>query len=86
MIEPKDAKHIAETLGNNLIGVSHDTKNFAKLPDRYWGYYARGHDSKGIFGVIVTYSEDAEDVDELIALYEKWAEESLKKRTAEKLR
>ncbi len=76
MIEPKDAKDIVETLGNNLIGVSHDEKNFSKLPDTYWGYFARGHDAKGTFGVIVTYSEDGRDVDEMIATYEKWAKEN----------
>jgi len=73
VIEAKDAKNVAEVLGNNLIGVSHDSKNFVRLPDKYWGYYARGHDSKGAFGIIVTYSEDADDVDRLLAMYEEWA-------------
>lgn len=74
MIDPKDAKDVAETLGNNLIGVAHDSKNFEKLPDNYWGYFARGHDANGAFGVIITYSEDKEDVDALISMYEEWAE------------
>ena len=72
MIEQNDAKKVVEVIGNNLIGVSHDSKNFVKLPDSFWGYFARGHDKKGIFGVIVTYSEEGKDVDELIKMYEKW--------------
>ena len=78
MIEQSDAKKIAEVIGNNLIGVSHDSGSFRKLPDSYWGYFARGHDSKGAFGVIVTYSEDVSDVDTLIKMYEKWAEKNKK--------
>ena len=73
MINQDDAKKVAEVIGNNLIGVSHDSKNFAKLPDSFWGYFARGHDKKGTFGVIVTYSEEGSDVDELIKMYEQWA-------------
>ena len=73
MIEKVDAKKVVEVIGNNLIGVSHDSSSFAKLPDTYWGYFARGHDTKGAFGVIVTYSEDMADVDELIKMYENWA-------------
>ena len=80
VLEPRDARHVAETLGNNLIGVSHDAKNFARLPDRYWGYYARGHDSKGAFGIIVSYSEDADDVDNLLAMYEKWTADNKQRR------
>ena len=72
MIEKEDAKKVAESLGNNLIGVSHDEKNFIKLPDSYWGYYARGHHKEGTFGVILTYSEKESDVDALIEMYEKW--------------
>lgn len=72
MIEKEDAKKVAEVIANNLIGVSHDSNNFAKLPDNFWGYYARGHDKKGVFGIIVTYSENTEDVDNLIASYEEW--------------
>lgn len=73
MIEQSDAKKVVEVIGNNLIGVSHDSNNFKKLPDSYWGYFARGHDNKGTFGVIVTYSENSHDVDELIKTYEEWA-------------
>lgn len=76
VIEKSDAKKIAKVIGNNLIGVSHDAGNFQKLPDNYWGYFARGHDSKGAFGVIVTYSEDTKDVDTLIKMYEEWAEKN----------
>jgi len=76
MIEKEDAKKVVEVIGNNLIGVSHDSNSFQKLPDSFWGYFARGHDTKGTFGVIVTYSEDGNDVDELIDMYEKWAEKN----------
>ena len=76
MIESQDAKKVVEVIGNNLIGVSHDSNNFVKLPDSFWGYFARGHDKKGTFGVIITYSEDGKDVDELISMYEKWVEKN----------
>ncbi len=76
MIEYNDAKKVVEVIGNNLIGVSHDSNNFQKLPDSFWGYFARGHDTKGTFGVIITYSEEGKDVDELIKMYEKWAEKN----------
>ncbi len=72
MIEQTDAKKVVEVIGNNLIGVSHDSNNFLKLPDSFWGYFARGHDTKGTFGVIVTYSENVNDVDDLIKMYEEW--------------
>ncbi len=72
MIQADDAKKVAEVIGNNLIGVSHDSGNFQKLPDSFWGYFARGHDKKGAFGVILTYSENQEDVDDLIQKYEEW--------------
>ena len=72
MIEKEDAKKVAEVLGNNLIGVSHDENNFKKLPDSYWGYFARGHDKKGTFGIILTYSEKKSDIDDLISMYEDW--------------
>ena len=42
----------------------------------FWGYFARGHDTKGKFGVIVTYSEDGKDVDGLIKMYEDWVEKN----------
>ena len=76
MIEATDAKKVVEVIGNNLIGVSHDSNNFQKLPDSFWGYFARGHDKKGTFGVILTYSEEEKDVDELIKMYEKWVEKN----------
>ena len=72
MIEKEDAKKVSESLGNNLIGVSHDEKNFEKLPDSFWGYFARGHHKEGAFGVILTYSENQSDVDDLIKMYEEW--------------
>jgi len=72
MIEQNDAKKVIEVIGNNLIGVSHDSKNFERLPDSFWGYFARGHDEKGAFGVIITYSQKTQDVDELIKIYEEW--------------
>jgi len=76
MIKQEDAKKVVEVIGNNLIGVSHDSNNFQKLPDSFWGYFARGHDAKGTFGVIITYSENGKDVDELIDMYEKWAKKN----------
>ena len=76
MIRKEDAKKVVEVLGNNLIGVSHDSNNFQKLPDSYWGYFARGHDKKGTFGIILTYSENEKDVDELIKMYEDWAQKN----------
>ena len=68
MIEQSDAKKVVEVIGNDLIGISHEAKSFERLPDSFWGYFARGHDTKGTFGVIVTYSEKGEDVDELIKM------------------
>ena len=76
MIEENDAKKVVEVIGNNLIGVSHDANSFQKLPDSFWGYFARGHDKKGTFGVFVTYSEEEKDVDELIKIYENWVEKN----------
>jgi hypothetical protein len=72
MLEAKDAIGIIDTISSNLIGVSKNRVNFARLPDTFWGYFARGHDSKGKFAVIITYSESAEDVEELIKNYERW--------------
>jgi hypothetical protein len=63
------------------MGVSSNRSNFERLPDVFWGYFARGHDSKGKFGVIVTYSESGSDVDELIKMYEQWV---VKNKTAVK--
>jgi hypothetical protein len=81
MIEKEDAKKVVEVIGNNLIGVSHDSNNFIKLPDNFWGYFARGHDQKGAFGVIVSYSENKKDVDDLIAIYEEWVSKNKKSKT-----
>jgi hypothetical protein len=72
MIEADDAAKVADALGRNLAGVALNKSNFEKLPDTFWGYYARGHDGKGSFAVIVTYSEKAQDADELIKMYEQW--------------
>jgi len=73
MIESTDAIQVVETIVNNLISVAKNRQNFEKLPDIFWGYFARGHDSKnGKFGIIITYSEKEGDVDELIKLYEQW--------------
>lgn len=72
MIESNDAIKVVETLAQNLIGVAKNPANFDKLPDSFWGYFARGHDQKGKFGVIVTYTEKGTDVDELIATYQDW--------------
>lgn len=73
MIEIKDATKVLETLARDLVGVSKNEANFQRLPDTFWGYFARGHDAKGKFGIIVTYSEDGSDVDNLIKMYEEWA-------------
>ena len=78
MIEKEDAKKVTEVMGNNLIGVSHDSNNFQKLPDSFWGYFARGHDKKGAFGIIMTYSEKKEDVDNLMKMYEEWVAKNKK--------
>lgn len=73
MIESGDASVVVDTLAKNLAGVAMNKSNFAKLPDTYWGYYARGHDGKGgKFAVIVTYSEKDGDVDDLVEMYEQW--------------
>jgi hypothetical protein len=72
MLEADDAIGVVDTISSNLIGVSKNKVNFARLPDTFWGYFARGHDSKGKFAVIITYSENVEDVEELIKNYEQW--------------
>lgn len=79
MIESTDAQKMLATISQNLAGVSKNQANFAKLPDTFWGYFARGHDAKARFGVIVTYSEKESDVDELISMYEKWVSKQEKK-------
>ena len=76
MIEAGDASKVLSVISKNIAGVSMDQKNFQKLPDSVWGYFARGHDSKGTFGVIITYSEDKSDVDNLIKMYEEWVEKN----------
>jgi hypothetical protein len=73
MLEADDAIRVIDTISSNLIGVSKNKVNFARLPDTFWGYFARGHDDKGKFAVIITYSESGDDVDELIKIYERWA-------------
>lgn len=78
MIESDDAIKVVETLARNLAGVSMDKGNFQRLPDSFWGYFARGHDTKGKFGIIVTYSEDGSDVDNLIKMYEDWVKSKTK--------
>ena len=74
MIEPDDAVAVLKTIANHLVDVSRNKQNFNRLPDIFWGYFARGHDNKDRkFGVIFTYSEREKDVDELIKMYERWA-------------
>jgi len=73
MLEADDAVRVIDTISSNLNGLSKNKLNFARLPDTFWGYFARGHDGKGRFAVIITYSESGEDVDELIKIYERWA-------------
>lgn len=72
MIEAEDSVRVVDTIAKNLIGVANNRSNFERLPDTFWGYYARGHDGKGRFGVIVVYSENGNDVDELLKMYEQW--------------
>src|SRR5215831_18392345 len=75
MIESNDAVKVIETIANNLISITNNKQNFEKLPDTFWGYFARGHDSKNRkFAVIVTFSEREADVDELLKMYEQWIE------------
>lgn len=76
MIEAEDAVRVLDTAAKNLVGVSNNKSNFERLPDTYWGYFARGHDGKGKFGVIFAYSEKGSDVDELIKMYEQWVAKS----------
>ena len=74
MIEPDDAVNVLKTIANHLVDVSRNKQNFNRLPDIFWGYFARGHDNKDRkFGVIFTYSEREKDIDELIKMYEQWA-------------
>jgi len=42
MIESKDAENVVDTIAKNLIGISKNQVNFQKLPDTFWGYFARG--------------------------------------------
>lgn len=72
MVDKEGAKKVAAALAGNLQGVSRDDRNFEGLPDSFWGYYARGHDSSGVFGVVVMYSESDGDVDAVIRMYEEW--------------
>ena len=72
MVDRDSAKKVAAALAGNLQGVSRDDRNFEGLPDSFWGYYARGHDSSGVFGVVVMYSESDGDVDAVIRMYEEW--------------
>jgi hypothetical protein len=76
MIEAEDAVRVVDAAAKNLIGVSNNKSNFERLPDTFWGYFARGHDGKGKFAVIVTYSENSGDVDELIKMFEHWVAKS----------
>lgn len=77
MIEKSDASRVVETLAANLRDVSRNIKNFERLPDRYWGYFAKGHDAKGKFGVILAYSESGDDIDRLIKIHEEWIRDNL---------
>lgn len=72
MLEADDAIKVIHAIASNLNDISNNNINFAKLPDTFWGYFARGHDGKGKFAVIISYSESGEDVDELIRIYERW--------------
>ncbi|HYZ65481.1 MAG TPA: hypothetical protein VE574_02020 [Nitrososphaeraceae archaeon] len=74
MIESDEAVKVLKAIANHLIDVSRNEQNFKRLPDIFWGYFARGHDNKDRkFGVILTYSERVKDIDELMKIYEQWA-------------
>jgi hypothetical protein len=74
MIESDEAVKVLKAVSNHLIDVSRNEQNFKRLPDIFWGYFARGHDNKDRkFGVILTYSERVKDIDELMKIYEQWA-------------
>ena len=74
MIESDEAVKVLKAIANHLIDVSKNEQNFKRLPDIFWGYFARGHDNKDRkFGVILTYSERVKDIDELMKMYEQWA-------------
>jgi hypothetical protein len=73
MIESDEAVKVLKAIANHLIDVSRNEQNFKRLPDIFWGYFARGHDNKDRkFGVILTYSERVKDIDELMKIYEQW--------------
>lgn len=76
MIDAINAVDVVEVLAKNLQSVAKNPTNFQKLPDNFWGYYARGHDKNGKFGIIVTYSEDQNDVDDVIKMYEAWLQKN----------
>ncbi len=76
MLDRDDAKKVAEALAQELYGVSKNQKNFAGLPDKYWGYYARGRHKEGVFGMIVMYSESGDDIDNIMKQHEKWLSEN----------
>ena len=76
MIEQENVIDVIKVLIKNLEGVTKSPENFQKLPDDFWGYYARGHDKNGKFGVIITYSEDQTDVDDLMKMYEVWLQKN----------
>lgn len=80
MIEADDAARVVDTVAKNLRVVANSRSNFERLPDTFWGYYARGHDGKGRFAVILSYSENSADVDELVKMYEQWIAKSKKSR------
>ena len=84
MIGAEDAARVVKVLAGNLDGVGKNPASFEKLPDSFWGYYARGHDKNGRFGVIVTYSEDGNDVDDLIRMYEAWLRKNKAATAADK--
>lgn len=78
MIEKEDAVKVLQTVAENLLGVAGNPSNFQRLPDNFWGYFAKGHDKKGKFGVILTYSEQEADVEHLLTMYNDWAAKNKK--------
>ena len=78
MIEKEDAVKVLQAVAEDLLGVAGNPSNFQRLPDDFWGYYAKGHDKKGKFGVIVTYSEQGTDIEDLLIMYRDWADKNKK--------
>ncbi|HKU50639.1 MAG TPA: hypothetical protein VJP79_11855 [Nitrososphaera sp.] len=85
MIKSEDAVRMLDVVAKNLLAVSKSPSNFERLPDSFWGYFAKGHDSNGKFAVIITYSEAGDDVDWLLRSYEQWVAKNKAKSKSDEL-